>query len=106
MGPTASVGKTRIGWLILGMSLVLTSPAWAPDQPATVGFEDATLWQATIGTLGMSATHVQGNASLSWTGSGFVEISSSLLATTTGIGATFSYQIRMPSVAPDPNFRG
>jgi hypothetical protein len=88
------------------------------DDPATVissaltnadvlGFETATGWSTTGGTLAASTTRVQGSFSLSVSNlPGGAQLTSAALSTLSSVGPTLSIQIRLPTSQPNPYWFG
>jgi sugar lactone lactonase YvrE len=78
----------------------LTTVSSALDATSVLGFESATQWSATAGTLSTSTTHDQGAKSVALSaGISYVEVSNAPapLPTLSGITATVAYDIRLAS---------
>ena len=72
-----------------------------------LGFETASGWSTTGGTLATSTTHVQGALSLSVSGlTGGAQLTSAALTTLSSVGPTLSVQIRLPTSQPNPFWFG
>jgi len=88
------------------------------DAPVTVtssaltnadvlGFETASSWSTTAGTLTTSTIHVQGARSLSVANlTGGAQLTSAALSTLSSVGPTVSIQIRLPTAQPNPFWFG
>jgi hypothetical protein len=72
-----------------------------------LGFETASGWSTTGGTLATSTTRVQGAFSLSVSNlTGGAQLTSAALSTLPSVGPTLSIQIRLPTSQPNPFWFG
>ena len=97
--------------LALGLAACAPDGAAPPDDlaattsalsdPAQIlGFEDATLWTSSQGVKSASTVHSQGAKSLSVQNFGFTAVTSSPLATPSGVTPTLQLDVRPPAVLP------
>ena len=70
------------------------------ENEVVLGGEDETFWTKSQGTatLSTSTTHSEGAASLAVTGTGFIEIVSSTVETTNGVGTELDYDVQLPVI--------
>ncbi|MDF3069155.1 MAG: hypothetical protein K0R38_4756 [Polyangiaceae bacterium] len=71
-----------------------------------LGFESVAAWSATSGVLASSTDRVEGNASLSVSNASFTTLTSAPLAPLTGLSATGSVSVKLPTSQPNPWWLG
>jgi len=76
------------------------------DPTAVMGFESASYWSTTGGSLATSTTHTQGSSSLAVTEQGYIELTSVALPTVSAVGPDLAFDIQLPSPQPNPYWYG
>jgi hypothetical protein len=71
-----------------------------------LGFETASTWTASAGTVASSTDHVEGAASLSVSNIGYTTLTSAPLASVPGLAASGSISVKLPVSQPNPWWLG
>ncbi|HEX6765363.1 MAG TPA: hypothetical protein VF103_07800, partial [Polyangiaceae bacterium] len=71
-----------------------------------LGFEDATGWSLTSGTLAAGSVRVQGNAAFDVSGFAYTELTSAPLSTLSGVTSSIAYDLMIPPEQPNPDWYG
>ena len=76
------------------------------DNASVLGFESASGWSITSGSIATSTTHSQGSFSIKTSGVTSASMTSQALTTLSGVTSTLSFDLQLPNTQPNTTYYG